>query len=320
MKVKFQDFKSIASDNFDLKDFYRAKYYSIFQQAFRFEGLSEGQNHFLKDMLWYEGSAMLFILEESKTPDEYSILNIEGSNQEGENLLLITPYATTYYNLYNEITECYPIKRNGATFIPLFDDGQNYFNNVNCVILYAHTSHRSIFSLIDFYIDKIVEVEKAIRMNVDVNKMPRLLVCSPSDKNKVEDLFDRVQNGEAKLFISSDDMESISNVLDNGTYVIDKLYLYKQQIENELLTFLGVDNVQVEKKERLINAEVESNNDSIEYHLNCFLQPLRDGCERVRNVLGYNLDVISSVEECRKREEQKQNEILEESEEEDLNE
>lgn len=312
--MKYRDFKKVNEDNRDLREFYLNKYFAIYQQAYRFKGLSEGQDFFLKQLLYYEGSAMLFTLEESRTPAENSLINISGSEEQNSEVLLITPYATTYYNMFNEVTKCYPVKRNGSTFVPLFDDGESFNNNVNCVIMYSHTSHKPIYTLIDFYIDKIVEVEKAIRMNVEVNKLPRLIVCSPTDRSRVQDLFERIRNGSPEIFVSVEDVEALRNVLDNdNNYIIDKLFMYKQQIENELLTFLGIDNVQVEKRERLINAEVESNNDSIRYHLNCFLNPMREACERVKEVLGYELSVTSAVEEQQERAKQDFEKIMENS-------
>lgn len=297
-KLKFKDFKNTQKDNQDLREFYREKYRALFQQAWTFPELSEGQNYFFKNLLRYQGSALCFTLKEKDTPKDNSVFNIKGAEVEGENTLIITPYATTYYNLYNEITQCYPVRKNGATFVPLFpkDSSLTWTNNVNCVIIYAHTSHKSILSLVDFYVDRIIEIEKALRVNVEVQKAPRLLVCSPEDKQRIKELFDRIENGESKLFVSVDDVDAIKNVLESGdTSVLDKLYVYKQQIENELLTFLGIDNISIEKKERLITAEAESNNDIIRYHLNCFLKPLEDGCKRISEVVGYSLTIESEI-------------------------
>ena len=42
------------------------------------------------------------------------------------------------------------------------------------------------------------------------------------------------------------------------------------QIFNDALTVLGIDNANTDKKERLITNEVESNDQSVNYYLNCW--------------------------------------------------
>ena len=57
------------------------------------------------------------------------------------------------------------------------------------------------------------------------------------------------------------------------------------------MTFLGINNVSIEKKERLITDEANSNNQLINDCSECFLDTLREFCENVSNILGFPLSV-----------------------------
>ena len=111
--------------------------------------------------------------------------------------------------------------------------------------------------------------------------------------------MDRIEAGDKKLFLSADDVQAIKNVLESGSgtsYIIDKLYQYKQNLENELHTFLGFNNVPVEKAERLITAEADYNNEVIEECANCFTACLDDFAEECLDVLGFDLGQLEVVE------------------------
>ena len=51
----------------------------------------------------------------------------------------------------------------------------------------------------------------------------------------------------------------INAIKTDAPYLIDKLELHKHEIWNECLTFLGIDNANTDKKERLILLNKEAN-------------------------------------------------------------
>ena len=58
-----------------------------------------------------------------------------------------------------------------------------------------------------------------------------------------------------------------------------------------MLTFLGINNANTDKKERLITNEVDSNNELINYYLNCFYKPRKNACDEINKKYGLNIKV-----------------------------
>ena len=264
--------------------YYRSRFFSMFMNKFEITGLSDEQKRFFLSQMWEVGTINAYILEGSKpasiAPDE------EVENPEG--LLLLTPYAPFEYNIYNMPTKLTPVRLRGASFIK----GTPLEVNKDCVIGWAHTSHQPIRYIVDYYVEKITEVEKTIDTNLFVHKLPRLVTCSPEDKDRVDDLLRKIDAGENALFLNVEDYNAIKAVLESGgNYIIDKLYQYKQNLENELFTILGIDNKGSDKKERLLVDEVNANNDAINQGGDCFISELEAFCERVKNVLGYTITI-----------------------------
>ena len=68
--------------------------------------------------------------------------------------------------------------------------------------------------------------------------------------------------------------------------------MYKEKLENEVLTFLGVNNTgDTEKKEHLITDEVNANNFEIEQYADCVYDCLTEFCDRVKAVLDFDLRI-----------------------------
>ena len=68
--------------------------------------------------------------------------------------------------------------------------------------------------------------------------------------------------------------------------IFDKLMIYKSQIWNEALTFLGINNVAMEKKERLVESEATGNNELINLNLQARLEVRKLACKEFNDYYG----------------------------------
>lgn len=309
MKIKYKDIKYEQEqiEAYTAKRFYENKYFGLFLNRRHFPQLTKNQERFLLKSFWQNGCVCAFIVEGTKQEPSLKQMLSNSSkdtlileNENANGLLLLVPFATAKYDITDAPSVVSYINKRGATFIP---KGLKIVNK-DCVIGWAHSSHAPIRSLVMYYIDKIVDVEKTIEMNLFVHKLPRLVVVSPEDKDRVADLMEKIEAGEKKLFLDANDVQAIKNVLESGSntsYIIDKLYQYKQNLENELSTFLGINNNPIEKAERLITGEVNSNNQLIAECGACFDDTIDIFCEEVSKVL--NFPLTQEVEEFEEEQE-----------------
>lgn len=296
-KVKYRELKeSVNNEKLNALRFYESKYFGLFLNAYKFTNLSKNQARYLLKKMWKNGTVACFIVEGTrKEPSMKEALTNTSSNtvsvgfDDSNGLLVFVPYAVNQWNVEDEPSVITLVNTRGATFIPRTPQ----IVNVDSVIGWAHTSHMPVRSLVLYYIEKIVDVENTINTNLFIHKLPRLIVCSPEDRARVQEIVEAIERGEHKLFLDANDWAAIKNVLESqqGSYIIDKLYMYKQNLENELLSFLGINNIQVEKKERLITDEAESNNQLINDSSDCFLDSLKSFCEEITNILKYPITV-----------------------------
>lgn len=150
---------------------------------------------------------------------------------------------------------------------------------------------KAISTIVDYYVAKITDVEMVIRKNLKAQKMPWLIATSTGNENKVNQFYNSLNNDEDVLFFEFDDGEKEPKALVSGApYILDKLYDYKQALENELLTFLGFNNLGAsEKKEHLLVSEIDSNNEVIAQAEENFVSMLEGFIKRVNETLGKTL-------------------------------
>ena len=75
----------------------------------------------------------------------------------------------------------------------------------------------------------------------------------------------------------------------DAPYVADKLYELKVQYWNEALTYLGISNVNVMKKERMIQDEVQRNQGGTIASRYSRLEARREACKAINNM--FDLDI-----------------------------
>ena len=130
---------------------------------------------------------------------------------------------------------------------------------------------------IELFAYRLYETERTIDTNLKAQKTPVLLEGTLKNAYMQYD-------GNVPFIFGSKTFElgsKINALKTDAPYLIDKLELHKHEIWNECLTYLGIDNANTDKKERLITDEVESNNEIIKYYLNCFYKTRKKACDMI---------------------------------------
>lgn len=143
-----------------------------------------------------------------------------------------------------------------------------------------------------FYANKIAEAERTMDVNVKANKTPVIVVCDDKDVLSFKRIFQQVDGNTPAVFADrSLNLDNIQALDLKARFLGKDLMDYKKSVENELLTFLGINNTPVEKKERLITDEANSNNELIESFFDIGLEARQRACEEINAMFGLNVSV-----------------------------
>ena len=263
-----------------IKRSYDNKYYNLFLNTFKFEpedNISEEEKKFLLKQLWCDGTIAI-------TKNQFV------------DMLVYTPYSIMDYNLYE-----YPetVRLVNLHMSPLVNANKNSIINKDCVLMWILNSKQSIRSLVDPFIDRIVSVEMIINTNLIAHKLPLLMTISEQDADKARDIINRLLEDEPVLFTDVKDLTNLQAFVSGTPYIIDKLYAYKNSLEAELQTLLGIDNNMSNdtRLEYLTVDQVNSSNILTNNMLKGMLDNMNAAFKKVDELFNINIEVKSNVEQ-----------------------
>ena len=155
---------------------------------------------------------------------------------------------------------------------------------------------------IEYFAQKMYEVDTVIRANINQQKYPWFIPCEPKLKNSIKLMFEKVDNLEPLILADKSIItEGIQVLTTNTPYVADKLNEYKFELEREILTFLGLNN-NFEKKERLLTNEIDSNNQFIQANIEIQYKNRLIAQDYLNSKFGWNCKVINVAQEKKEAE------------------
>ena len=235
---------------------------------------------FLERTLFYEGRASLLY------DDEFGFINTKCADG-------------GYLNIYDLPTQvhCYSHQYSTDRLVYSGFKEEDEELTKQCVMVLNNWDRIPTAYTIQLFAYRLYLAQRSADVNIMAQRTPVLLLGTDKQKLTLENLYNKYNGNQPFIFgdkdiISNDMLKSIST---EAPFVADKLQEYKKEIWNEFLTFIGVNNIDVEKKERLISGESNANNESINLNLQSYLAPRKEACKRFNELFGLSGDKAIDV-------------------------
>lgn len=265
-----KDIKTAAIINSQTWNYYYTRMRNIAMSIYRWDGLPESCNaRFLEKQLYYRGLAGF-------VPDPVL----------GWLSLPLMPSNTI--NIYEESLtyDAYSVNYNHRFRL---DEIVLVRNNLTCV--------PTDFAVRQFAW-RICNVERSIDTNIAAQKTPILIRCDDRQRLTMKNLYMQYDGNAPVIFgDKSLDPNSIQVLKTDAPFVVPDLAMHRQAIWNEFLTFIGVQNVGGEKKERLTEQEAEAGAGFYTMSNEIGLLTRREAAERLSEMSGYDVTVTNRDEE-----------------------
>lgn len=134
---------------------------------------------------------------------------------------------------------------------------QNNLTEENSVIIFNNYTHTNSMLDVEMFSRRLYNMDRAIDININAQKTPVLIQCTEQQRMTMLNLYKQYEGNEPFIFGDSNlDLTGFKVLNTNAPFVADKIRQEKIQTWNEALTYLGISNTNVTKKERLISDEV----------------------------------------------------------------
>lgn len=162
---------------------------------------------------------------------------------------------------------------------------QNNLDETNSVIIFNNYTHTNSMLDVEMFSRRLYNMDRAIDININAQKTPMLIQCTEQQRLTMLNLYKQYDGNEPFLFgDSSLDVKGFQVLKTDAPFVADKIRQEKTQTWNEALTYLGISNTNVTKKERLISDEVIRSQGGTIASRYSRLEMRRQACEAINNM------------------------------------
>lgn len=163
-------------------------------------------------------------------------------------------------------------------------------DNKNSVIIYNNMLHKNSMLDVRMFARELYNLDRAISVNANAQKTPILIRCTENERLSLENLYMDFDGNKPIIYGDKQLNPNALTVLKtDAPYVADKLYTLKTQKWNEALTYLGISNVNITKRERLITDEVTRNQGGTIASRYSRLESRRQACKQINLMFGLDI-------------------------------
>ncbi|MBO7734547.1 MAG: hypothetical protein J6S67_18425 [Methanobrevibacter sp.] len=169
---------------------------------------------------------------------------------------------------------------------------QKQLNIEDSVIIYNNMLRRNSIRTVKLYAERLANLDRIIDVNANAQKTPVLVQGSDQQKLTLLNVY-KEYDGNAPVIFGYDslDLNALTVLKTDAPYVADKIYQLKTQTWNECLTYLGISNLNIQKKERLVADEVVRNQGGTIASRYSRLNARRQACEQINKMFGLEIEV-----------------------------
>lgn len=173
-----------------------------------------------------------------------------------------------------------------------YNNYQKLLKGSNSVIIWNNYLRTNSVLDVEMFAKRLYNLDRIIDVNANAQKTPILIKCDETQRLTMLNVYKEYDGNSPVIFGDKALNSNGLDVLSTGApYVADKIYMLKTQIWNEALTYLGISNINVQKKERLITDEVTRNQGGTIASRYSRLECRREAVKKINEMFGLNIEV-----------------------------
>jgi len=226
--------------------------------------------------IWLEKSLYEFGMASFLKDKNYGLINTKCCSSGDLNIYGLPTRLNCYSFEYQSIRKLYT-GLEGKTEAQI-----EYLENSEAILVPNNWDFIPTESTLLLYAYRLYQADRTCDVNIGAMRTPVLILVPENQKLAMENLYVQYEGNRPVIFGDKDSLspDSIRSIKTEAPFIADKIMDYKKKIWNEALTFLGINNIQEDKKERLITDEANQNNEVINLNLQSYLEPRQEACRQ----------------------------------------
>ena len=190
-------------------------------------------------------------------------------------------------NCYGDPVDVYPVAENYVY------SGPKLVNGENCYVIRNNDLMLPNFPVIRKYAFDLTNIDRAIMVNIEAQKTPIVVKCSDKQRLSLKNAINQRRDNEPVIWTA--DNANIGDMIDTldlkPPMVFPELQVQKHMVLNEVFTDLGINNANMDKRERMVSTEVEANDEQVKASEDVMLKVRQEACKQINRIFGTNISV-----------------------------
>lgn len=162
----------------------------------------------------------------------------------------------------------------------------------NSVLIYNNLIHTNTLPYVENFAYRLYDLDCICDINCQAQRTPILITCDENMRLTLQQVYMKYKGNEPVIFATKALNPDALQVLNtDAPFVANDVYSYKTSVWNEALTFLGISNVNYEKKERLNTDEVNKAQGGVIANRYSRLEARKTACDQINKMFGLNISV-----------------------------
>lgn len=162
----------------------------------------------------------------------------------------------------------------------------------NSVLIFDNYIRMPAYTTIELFARRLTELERTIDVNVKAQKTPVIIKATQKQRLTMKNLFMQYDGNEPFIFADdSMDMGALQAINTQSPYVSDRLQTLKVQIWQEALNYLGVETMNVNRRERTNQEETTHDLGYVEAQRYVKLNARRQAAALINTMFGLDISV-----------------------------
>lgn len=215
---------------------------------FKWSGLPENVDVRFLEMVLFRYGLAVFFKEDATLYGEKAYMVLQGAPS-GLADMMDRPIS---YSLYG-----------GPTY-----KGKRDVKADECVPIWANYTRVPDIQNVLIYATKLAEIDRSLEINAKSARRAKVLTVKETQRLSIHNMIRQIDEGNPVVEVNDQAGgydPGMVQAFDLGVEpeMLERLHIYRTRINSEVMTMLGVDNANQDKKERLVSSEVDANNGSV---------------------------------------------------------
>ena len=183
----------------------------------------------------------------------------------------------------------YPIRRRAYS---RYNHYQKNLNVDDSVIIWNNFLRKNNVLDMQMFSRRLANLDRIIDVNANAQKTPVMVTATEKQRLTMLNLYMKYDGNEPFIFGDANlDLNGLKVLQTDAPFVAQDIYQLKTEIWNEALTYLGISNVNITKRERLITDEVTRNQGGTVASRYSRLESRREAVKKINEMFGTNIEV-----------------------------